>query len=77
MNFKDRGDLPVVSENIESCFVEIPKGTAATNSGVIAGVIYRPPGKGVHIFSEQLNSMLQRMSVKNKTLYIMGDFNMN
>ena len=29
------------------------------------------------MFNEQLNSMLQRMSGENKTLYTMGDFNMN
>ena len=45
MDFKERSDLSVVNENIESCFVEIPKGTAAMNSDVIVGVIYRPQGK--------------------------------
>ena len=77
MDFKERSDLSVVNENIESCFVEIPKGTAVMNYDVIAGVIYRPPGKSVDMFNEQLNSMLQRMSGENKTLYIMGDFNIN
>ena len=77
MDFKECSDLSVVNENIESCFVEIPKGTAAMHSDVIVGVIYRPPGKSVDIFSEQLNSMLQRISSENKTLYIMGDFNIN
>ena len=47
------------------------------NSDVIVGVIYRPPGKSVDIFSELLNSMLQHMLGENKTLYIMGDFNIN
>ena len=77
MDFKERSDLSVVNENTESCFVEIPKGTAAMNSDVIVGVIYRPPGESVDMFNEQLNSMLQRISGENKTLYIMGDFNIN
>ena len=47
------------------------------SSGVVVGVIYRPPGKSVDIFSEQLNVMLQCMSVENKTLYIMWDSNIN
>ena len=72
MDFKERSDLSVVNENIEGCFVEIPKGTAAMNSDVIVGVIYRPPWKSVDIFSGQLHSMLQRI-----TLHIMGDFNIN
>ena len=77
MDFKERSDLSVVNESIESCFVEIPKGTAAMNSDVIVGIIYRSSGRSVDIFSVQLNSMLQRMSGENKTLYLMGDFNMN
>ena len=77
MTFKERSDVSVVNENFENCIVEFPKGTPAMNSDVIVGAKYRPRGKSVHIFSEHLNSMLQRMSGENKTLYLMGDFNIN
>ena len=46
-------------------------------SEVIVTVICRLPGKSVVIFSEQLISMLQHMSGENKTLYLIGAFNIN
>ena len=77
VDFKERCNSLVVNENSESCFVQIPKGTTVVNYDVIVGVIYRPPGKSVDIFSEQFNSMLHRMLGENKSFYIMGDFNIN
>ena len=74
LNFKLRPDLNIDDENIaESLFVEIirPKGNT------IIGVIYRPPGQNVNLFLDAYNKILDKISLTNKTVYIMGDFNLD
>ena len=56
---------------LESIFVEI-KGKGA---GYIVGVIYRPPNSDIARFSLRMGEILSK--IKDKRLYLMGDFNLD
>ena len=77
-SYTQRGDLTVFIPHIfESIFVEVIN----TNSkNTIIGVIYRPntlPYADLDIFVDALTEIINVISNENKTIYLMGDFNID
>ena len=78
INFTERNDLNVFNDTMESIFVEIDKSQLSCRNNLIVGLIYRPPNSNVSEYSQLLNeNILSKIRLENKTLYLLGDFNIN
>jgi hypothetical protein len=73
VQYKVRGDLNVSSPNYESCFVEIERNN---QNNLLIGVVYRAHNSIDH-FTNEFNQLLSKINNENKTIYIMGDFNID
>ena len=71
-----RNDLKISkSFELESTFIEICK-TKKTN--IIIGCIYTHPSMNINEFNDDyLNELLDKLSEENKTIFLLGDFNIN
>ena len=74
--YKMRNDLKIYkSFEVESTFIEIcnPK-----KMNIIIGCIYKHPNMNINESSDDyLNELLDKLSKENKTMFILGDFNIN
>ena len=70
--YKVRHDLSLMNEDIECIFVE-----AIPSKKVLVGVIYRPPGKSIDYFNEQLKLIFEKLNHIRYPCYLMGDVNIN
>lgn len=73
-NVKVRKDIILSDNYCESLFIEIP---IPNKKNIIVGIIYRDPNKSVIDFNENFNQCLEHLTLENKHVYIMGDFNIN
>ena len=62
-----------VSKTLESTFAEISQGS----SNLIIGTIYKHPFMKANDFLEKLGPILDKISSENKTVVLMGDFNLD
>ena len=69
-------DLNIYKKNeLESIFIEIVN---SKKSNIIVGVIYRHPSMDLTDFNcNYLNKLLENISNKQKTIFLLGDFNVN
>ena len=72
-----RNDISVYCDDIESVFVEVDKDQIGSNKNIVIGTIYRPPGHDIDNFNLEINKILDKLHKENKTIYIMGDYNIN
>ena len=76
LSYKCRNDLNIYEKNeLESTFIEIvnPK-----KSNIKARVIYRHPSMDLTDFNcNYLNQLLQNISKEQKSIFLLGDFNVN
>ena len=76
LSYKWRNDLNIYKKNeLESTFIEIvnPK-----KSNIIVGVIYRHPSMDLTDFNcSYLNKLLDNISKGQKSIFLLGDFNVN
>ena len=72
-----RSDLCLMDNFIEVLFVEMPKRSSGLMKKVLIGVVYRPPNSDIQLFIEKITELLNGVRNENKTLYLMGDFNIN
>ena len=76
LSYKCRNDLNIYKKNeLESTFIEIvnPK-----KSNIIVGVIYRHPSMDLADFnSNYLNKLLENTSKEQKSVFLLGDFDVN
>ena len=76
--YKPRSDLDQIvysPSELESVFVEI---SFTHRSNIVVGCIYRHPGMSVNAFNnEHLSPLLQTLSKENKSIILLGDFNIN
>ena len=78
LQFIDREELDLLaykSKETESKFVEIirPK-----NKNIVVGCIYRHPLMSIDEFNNDvLTTLLEKISAENKTLILLGDFNID
>ena len=73
LHYKLRNDLQIYkSKELESTFIEITQNKKIT----VVGCIYRHPSMELSEFnSDYLANLLEKLSVENKTLVLLGDFN--
>ena len=74
LSYKPRNDLSIYKPTeLESSFIEIsnPK-----RSNIIIGCIYRHPNMDLDEFNDNyLNTLLKKISKENKSVFLLGDFN--
>ena len=73
LNYKLRNDLQIFkSKELESTFIEITQNKEIT----VVGCIYRHPSMELSEFnSDYLTNLLEKLSLENKTLVLLRDFN--
>ena len=69
-----RNDLSVLEEVYETIWVEINN---KKDKNLLCCCLYRHPSSDVTKFIGRMTSILQKVQKENKTLFIMGDFNIN
>ena len=76
LSYKCRNDLNIYKKNeLESTFIEIAN---SKTSNIIVGVIYRHPYMDLADFnSNYLNKLLENISKEQKSMFLLGDFNVN
>ena len=61
-------------DDLEMFVIEIDN---AKDKNVIVSLIYRPPNRSIKTFHEYLKLFLDRTTVSNKNIVLIGDFNLN
>ena len=69
-----RNVLSVLEEEYETIWVEINN---TKDKNVLCCCLYRHPSSDINKFIDHMTSILQKVQKENKTLFIMGDFNIN
>ena len=77
LTFKERSDLSIFNEEIETYFIELNRCELGIGKNVIIGVLYKPPNTDIEIFNEHLNQIMYTIKQERKLAYIMGDYNIN
>ena len=74
-NYKPRNDLLLYKPfHLETIFVEI---IFQKKSNIIVGCIYKHPCMSVTEFNDIISPVLQQISTENKTIILLGDFNID
>ena len=76
LKFKQKKELTLSTESIESLFIELDSKHNNSRKTVI-GVIYRPPGYSIDIFLNEFTSILNKINASSHNCFIMGDFNLD
>ena len=58
----------------KSLFIEIKR---AKQKNIVIGVVYRPPDRNFNDFNEELDQLVSIVSEENKTVFLLGDWNLN
>ena len=76
LHYKPRDDLLIYKPSLlESVFVEI---LCPGKSNIIVGCIYRHPSMSLSEFNDTyLAPLLSKISLENKTVLLLGDFNVD
>ena len=72
-----RKDLCINDAILQAIFVEVDKDIFAVGVNIILGVIYRPPNTDIITFNDKLNYVLNVIQKERKTVFLMGDYNIN
>lgn len=76
--YRRRHDLFFTVDNCESVWVEIDNCfLTGDNKNLIFGCVYRSPSSPISDFCTNLDHILHKISIENKNVVIMGDFNIN
>ena len=75
-SYKPQNDLCIYkATGLESSFIEIPN---PKKSHIIIGCIYMHPNMDLDEFNDNyLNTLLDKISKKNKSVFLLGDFNVD
>ena len=74
LDFKLRNDIDIFNNEIETCFVEIIN--SKSRNFVVTGV-YRPPKGDIKVFKNYCKDFLKKKSGSSKTVFMVGDLNIN
>ena len=77
VQYKIRRDLAIDHPLIENLFIEVESGSLNVCKNVIVGIISRVPDSDVEIFNNEFTNILEKINKENKTIYIMGDYNID
>ena len=75
--YKRRKDLEITNEGTESVVLEIDKTCLGSSTNLIVATFYRPPNKDITVFNSDMEALLTLLKGEKKTVYLMGDFNIN
>ena len=75
LDYTIRDDLSVVSDEYETLWFEINTGSKAKN--IICCCAYRHPNTDIKSFIEYMDNTRQKLEKSDKTIFVMGDFNIN
>ena len=67
----------VISDVVNSVFIDIIRSSTNTKHNVICGCVYRPPFMSVKFFNELLELFFCKLQYEKKYIYITGDLNVN
>ena len=70
-----REDISVLEDEFETPWIEIKTGTKAKN--ILRCCVYRHPNTDTKRFVEHMDDVLSKPAKINKTIFLMGDFNIN
>ena len=71
---KVRNDISLPDTLCESLFIEI---TLNNMKNIVVGIIYRDPNTPINSFNDNMNECLEQLSIENKSIFMMGDYNIN
>ena len=76
LSYKPRKDLCIYKNNeLESTFIELIN---TRKKNVVVGCLYRHPSMNLDEFNDNfLNPLLEKLANENKTVFLMGDFNVD
>ena len=77
IQYFERLDLKYSDDNLESVFIEVDKDSFLLGKNIIIGVIYRPPGTDINLFTTFKKKILTIIQMVNKVCYLSGDYNIN
>lgn len=78
IEYQLREDLGRLEDSIECLFIEIYSSCLTnSDSNIILGCIYRPPGSNLNSFHEHFETIMDKISSENKTCRLTGDFNLD
>ena len=78
IGYKLREDISFTKDCCETLFIEMQKSlTGCNKTGIIVGVMYRPPNTCVKAFTDEISEILSVVKNEKKICYIMGDTNIN
>jgi hypothetical protein len=72
-----RSDLCVNNDLVQILFIQVDKTNVCRERDTLIGVLYRPPNTDIKLFNEFLSEFLITISNEKKSIYLMGDFNIN
>ena len=68
-------DISVLGDEFETLWIEIKTGAKAKN--ILCCCVYRHPNTDTKKFVEHMDDVLSKLEKNNKTIFLMGDFNIN
>ena len=74
LNYCERSDLSYVCDEFETIWIEIKN---KKTKNILCSCIYRHPWSNPDILKYHLETLFQRISRENKTVFLIGDFNVN
>ena len=66
-----------MTDHMESAFIEIDNEQLGLRNNAIIGVIYRPPNTDILSFNDSPSEIMSLIKAKNKSCYVLGDYNIN
>ena len=72
-----RKDLILFNQSVECLFIELQSTDSSRSNSIIVGVIYRPPNTNITHFNESLSTILDKVKMENKQVYLSRDYNIN
>ena len=72
--YTKRNDLCINCEAVESLSIEISNNNV---KNIIFNIVYRPPGGDLEVCENNFQSILSNNSIRNKSVILVGDFNVN
>ena len=55
----------------------LSKSIEQNKKNIVVGVVYRPPDRNLNDFNNELDHLVSIISKENKTVFLLGDWNMN
>ena len=71
-----RDDLSVINSDFEIMVLEMPR-NETVNKHIVLTIVYRPPNSDIQVFNDYISDLILKLKIESKTLFFLGDFNIN